>query len=503
MLSTGGTLASASCRARPSRFRHAGRVDVDLPIPFGPVSNGEYDPAPLAPHVEEALRRTQQLSDETARRLGVGRREFLRSACGAAAAFLVLGACRDESNGEPTGGRYDVPEEAVTDTDAAREAVGGDELVFDVQTHFLAYDLLQDRGASFWGNAFPQARCGEDDPRACFSIEHYLEELFLRSDTNLAVISAIPIPGPSNPLSIDDMARARGAAEALCEDERLFLHGQALPSTGALPDALDGMSQLVDDHPIKAWKVYTHAGGPAWYLDDHDPDAPQVGNAFLERAAELGVTTVCVHKGFSGGSLFASPVDIGPAAAAHPDIDFVVYHSGYESGITEGAYSDATADMGVNRLITSLRDAGVGPGQNVYAELGSTWFNVMRDPEEAAHTLGKLLTTVGEDRVVWGTDSIWYGSPQAQLQAFRAFQIGEQLQEQHGYPALTDDVKAKILGGNSAALYEVEPVTTRCDFTRDELEALRVALPPSRRTYGPETAAEVHALAAEHGWVGF
>ena len=487
----------------PARVRHHGAVVDELPIPFGPVSNGEYDPIPLAPHVREAIRRTEQLADDTSRRLGVDRRTFLRSVCGSAAALLVLGACRNDSDSEPAGGRYDVPDDAVTDPDAARDSIAGEEFVFDVQTHFLAFDLLADRGASFFGQGFPQAQCPEDDPRACFSIEHYLEELFLRSDTNMAVISAIPIPGPANPLSIDDMERARGAAETLCEDERLFLHGQALPSTGALPAALDGMDALAADHPIKAWKVYTHAGGPPWFLDDHDPGAPQVGDAFLERAEHLGITTVCVHKGFSAGSPFASPVDIGPAATTHPDINFVVYHSGYEAGVTEGPYREDTADVGVNRLVTSLRDHGIAAGANVYAELGSTWFTVMRDPEEAAHTLGKLLVAVGEDRVVWGTDSIWYGSPQAQLQAFRAFEITEELQERYGYPALTPELKAKILGRNSAALYGVDPLTTRCEFTRDELEAIRTSLPASPATYGPETATEVRALAAEHGWVGF
>ena len=64
-----------------------------------------------------------------------------------------------------------------------------------------------------------------------------------------------------------------------------------------------------------------------------------------------------------------------------------------------------------------------GNPRNVYAELGSTWRFVMRDPDQAAHLLGKLLKTFGEDRVLWGTDSIWYGSPQDQIQAFRAFQI--------------------------------------------------------------------------------
>lgn len=28
-------------------------------------------------------------------------------------------------------------------------------------------------------------------------------------------------------------------------------------------------------------------------------------------------------------------------------------------------------------------------------------------PLEAAHVLGKLLLAVGEDRILWGTDSVW------------------------------------------------------------------------------------------------
>ena len=47
----------------------------------------------------------------------------------------------------------------------------------------------------------------------------------------------------------------------------------------------------------------------------------------------------------------------------------------------------------------------------------------MRDPEQAAHALGKLIKHCGEDNVLWGTDSIWYGSPQDQIVAFRTFQI--------------------------------------------------------------------------------
>ncbi len=59
-------------------------------------------------------------------------------------------------------------------------------------------------------------------------------------------------------------------------------------------------------------------------LDDHVADAPRVGAAFLDRASATGVKTVCVHWGLGAGSAFASPVDVGAAATAHPDIRFVV-----------------------------------------------------------------------------------------------------------------------------------------------------------------------------------
>jgi predicted TIM-barrel fold metal-dependent hydrolase len=216
----------------------------------------------------------------------------------------------------------------------------------------------------------------------------------------------------------------------------------------------------------------------------------------------VGPKIVCVHKGLSGGSRFASPVDIGPAAKANPDIAFVVYHSGYEAGEEEGPYTAATAERGVNRLVTSLRDAGVGPGANVYAELGSTWWNVMRDPTQAAHVLGKLLVAVGPDNVLWGTDSIWYGSPQGQIQAFRALEIAPELQERHGYPELTADVKRKVLGRNGLRLYGVDALDERCRVSRDEIDAARRSLARPTGTLGPSTASELRALLAAHGgWI--
>jgi predicted TIM-barrel fold metal-dependent hydrolase len=192
-----------------------------------------------------------------------------------------------------------------------------------------------------------------------------------------------------------------------------------------------------------------------------------------------GRRIVCAHKGLGGpiANLVpagASPRDVGPAAAAFPDIDFVVYHSGYE---LPDAREDPTDPAGgVGRLEASLRGAGVRPGANVYGELGSTWFLVARRPEEAAHVVGTLLRCVGEDRILWGTDSIWYGPPQSLIDAFRAFTIPEWMQERYGYPALTPAAKRKILGGNAARLYGVDLDRVRRPATTEWLDAARTEL---------------------------
>ena len=125
----------------------------------------------------------------------------------------------------------------------------------------------------------------------------------------------------------------------------------------------------------------------------------------------------------------------------------------------------------------------------------------MRSPNEAAHLLGKLLVNVGEDNVLWGTDALFYGSPQDQIQSFRAFQITAEFQERHGYPALTDDIKRKVLGRNGLRLYGVDPINARCAFTREELEQVRLTLPSGFETYGPANSADLRAFRAYHrGW---
>ena len=470
---------------------------------LGPRSNGEYLPYRQAPVVRESIRRLIAHADEQAPRLGMSRRQFLQSLCGAAATLVFLAACDKEqraSNNTEPGGTFRVPTSATTDPDSAADALTGDEFIFDVQTHLLDFDLDDSTspGGGF-GRGFPYAECGEGDWRACFGVDHWLEELFLRSDTTMAVISALPILSTPNPLSIEVMEAAREAATRVCgADGRVFLHGQVNPNVGDMQVAFDGMRRLAAEHPIGAWKVYTHVPGDrGWYLDDHDPDGVQCGQAFLDVVREVGPRVVCVHKGLGANSKWSSPIDVAPAAKANSDITFVVYHSGYD-GPNEGPFTSDTADSGVNRLIASARSADIGQGDNVYAELGSTWWNAMRDTTQAAHILGKLLAQFGDDRVLWGTDSIWYGSPQDQIQALRTFQISDQFQDAYGYPELTDAAKRNIFGANAAKVYGAQVVTAACKADPRALEEYRSALAP-KKSYGPETYEEARAAMRSHG----
>ena len=473
--------------------RQRDESDPGLPIKLGPCSNGEFVPPPPTPLVREAARRARAQAEENAARLGMSRRRFLLSTMGAATTLAALAACSKDqgaaSGSGGTGGTYDVPPDAGLDQEIADDMLNGEQFVFDVQTHFLdANHDIPDLGIS---EQFNNPECADEDPRTCFSVDWYLDLLFNASATSMIVISALPFAG--SPLNPEVMKRTIELADSLGCEGRVLMQGEAHPSVGTLPQALDNMSTIAASMPVGAWKTYTHWGGPGWWLDDHDPDAPQVGEAFIQRAAELGPNIIAVHKGFAAGSPYAHPRDVGPAAAKHPDMNFVVYHSGFDIGPPEGPY-DAENDNGIDRLITSVTGAGIGAGQNVYAELGSTWRALMGNPDAAAHAIGKLLTTFGEDNVVWGMDSIWYGSPQDQIDAFSAFQITPEFQERFGYPALTPEVKAKIFGLNSARLYGVEPITGSCSFDRSEIVDTQLTS-YGNATYGPRTAAQVRTIA--------
>jgi uncharacterized protein len=466
-----------------------------LPVKLDPVSNGEFIPTPASPETRAAQRHAHHLVDEAAQRTGRTRREVLRSVCGAAATLTAMNLAYGCTR-RGAGGHFEVPAGAVEDEALAQAALGGDEFIFDVQTHHVTPErdwFARNRQLDFLPYT-AEGWCAAKD-LSCYDRDRFVKEVFLDSDTDMAVLSALAELPENNPLTIEEAARTRDAVEALGRGERLQLHGIVLPNGMPLPAQLEGMQHLKERFRIMAWKLYPVWGpqGRGYLLDD-----PAVSLPVIEQGRRLGVKRFAVHKGLPLPGMdprFTRCDDVGRVARLFPDVQFLIYHSGYEGNRVEGPYDAARAEAGVDALVKSLADSGIGPGQNVYAELGATWKLLMTKPDQAAHVLGKLLRAVGEDNLLWGTDSIWFGSPQDQLQAFRAFQISEELQERHGYPALTPALKRKVLGLNGARVYGVDPEQLARTFERDALgrakRAYAQAPSPSHLSYGPTTRAEL------------
>jgi hypothetical protein len=474
-----------------------------LPIKIDPTSNGEFRPVPLTETVARANALAAERLTGHATRVGVARRAFLQSLCGAATTLLTLNqAFAARGN---TGGSFRLPDEAAFETAAADSALAGDEFIFDVQTHMVdPAGKWRANAGEYWERilaSFPQGSCGDADPVDCFSADQFIKHVFMDSDTQLAVLSFVPELPENNPLSLEEAERVRVLVEQMEGAHRLFLHAMVVPNAGPEIAPLQLMEDAVARYPIAAWKSYTQWGpdGIGWELD-----SPEVGIPFIEQAKALGVRNICIHKGllFSGfPEEYGRCADVGRAARLFPDMNFIIYHSGYEAGTEEGPFDPDRAERGVDVLIKSVLDNDIGANGNVYAELGSTWRFVMRDPTTAAHLLGKLLKHIGEDNVLWGTDSIWYGSPQDQIQAFRSFQIADELIDAHGYPELTPELKAKVFGLNGARVYGVEvpeqKKKTEVDPIGRKKAAYREHADPTFETFGPRTDREFEALLAE------
>ncbi|TPW01126.1 MAG: hypothetical protein FD124_3785, partial [Alphaproteobacteria bacterium] len=268
--------------------------------------------------------------------------------------------------------------------------------------------------------------------------------------------------------------------------------GRILTQCAVMPnDRLDVQLAMMERNAASfdQWNTYTAwspDGEGGYWLDGAE------GHAMLQKGIDLGAPIFRIHKclprpGFNAAH--TRPRDVGPAARAFPEAHLVIHASAYElesssslspllGSYPEGPHPDddpgdptlamaSPRDRSVNALISSLRDAGIGPnGTNlpgfegmpethVYADCATVWPNLMTRPIEAQHYWGKLLKHLGEDRILWGTDCLWFGSPQPLIQAFRAFTISDELQDKYGYPALTQARKQKILGQSAARLQNV------------------------------------------------
>jgi uncharacterized protein len=439
-------------------------ASADTPIPTQIVSNGEHLPPPQSAIQRRVERRMMELADENGKRLGLDRRKFLRTSCGMAAAFLAM----KQVYGADV---FQVEEAEAREPELLRaraQSLNG-QYIFDVQTHFVRDDFnhkellgLGQFAAQHWNPALKGLTLEN------YKFPSYVKELYYDSDTTMTLLSGAPFDDPSWwLLSNQQIADARNMLNEFAGSRRMLAHTVITPTQQGWMDEVD---KAIAVYKPDSWKSYT-IGDPLmpgkypWRLDDEKVMYP-----FYEKAVKAGINTICIHKGilppdyensWKGLWEYATCWDIGKAAKDWPQMNFVIYHAALRpfTELPDQAWAEFEAS-GRIKWATDLAEIPDKYGvSNVYGELGTAFANsAVAHPKFSAAFIGTLVKGLGVDHVVWGTDTLWYGSPQWQIEAMRRLEIPEDMRKKYGFPALggaNSATKQLIFGGNSARLYNL------------------------------------------------
>ena len=486
------------------------------PIPTQVVSNGEYLPFPQTLQQRAVEARIAELAGDASKRLGMSRRRFLASSGGMAAAFIamneVFGRFFEVSPielFEPAHAADAVPRDLFVFDDqlhmirqtyngplglrsiaqgggAASSAAGFE------KNPFNADGLPDELGRPWvaWNPALGQTPITGSN----FHLVRFVKDVYLDSQVAVAILSNAPLglfepPGgekPRVPNSVEESltamnltgyqtAAVRDFVNNIAGSTRLLAHGQVFPGK----QNLGFMQQQIDQFHPDSWKGYNIAytakldDSPAsplqqWRLDDEQvayPTYELIKKNRQELKAHPGFFNICIHKGLAPAAPDTpeqgSPTDLPKASRDWPEFNFIIYHAcfgprffNHESleAIRSGKLRNGVPDI---RWLTEFAQISA-PLKNVYAEIGTTFAScVVTFPTVCAHMLGQLMKYIGSRRIVFGSDSVWYGAPQWQIEAFWRFQIPQDIAKKYGYPQLTAEDKRRILGLNSAALYKL------------------------------------------------
>lgn len=431
---------------------------IGLPIPTQIVSNEEFEPPEQTDEQKKVEDRLVEIADDTSKDLGISRRAFLSSSGGMAAAFLAMNSV--------FGSFFDVSASELYEPRATDEKFPKKPFIFDIHTHHVAAKkiivtppLLQYREVGgIWGNT---RLVGREHKWEDLYLANYVKEMFLDSDTSMAVITGLPAKtDDQNVLTPSEMIETRAEINGLAHSRRIVAHGLFSPDMGK--SDLEAMHRQYEHMKVEAWKGYPGQpladGSVGWWMDDEKVAYPS-----YEYSRKIGIKNICVHKGLPlpGWEVdHSSPRDVEKAARDFPDLNFLIYHAGFK-GVRDAmpAVQDdfkTVTDVPWISDLCAMRKRN-SKMTNVYMDLGTTFgMTVITQPKLCAFMLGLMIDAFGDDHVLWGTDSIWWGSPQWQIEAFRRLQMPEDLMKRFGFKPLTDKVKEKIFGLNSAKVYGID-----------------------------------------------
>ena len=471
------------------------------PIPTQIVSSEEYFPTAQTAQQQQVEARTRALGDELGRRHGLSRRAFFRTASGMAAAFLAMN--------EVYGPLFAAPRAEAADRAQADERARGlaGQFVMDTHTHFLKDDtrltgfvrMREAVGRAGWNPGL----AGKPQSLEDLKFDNYFKEIFLDSDTKVALISSAPSDVPDDWfLTNEMMAKARATVNARLGGRRLLSHAIFTPGQPGWMDALDRALADLKPDSMKGYTIGDNTNKDLsrhpWRLDDDKLVYPA-----YEKMAKAGVVNVCIHKGLFPPSLdqkypslrpYCDVRDVGKAAKDWPQLNFIIYHGAYRFP-GGGDPADALARFDRTGRVDWVTDLAEIPGRhgvsNVYADLGQLFaLTTVAQPRLTAALMGTLVRGMGVDHVIWGTDAVWTGAPQWQIEGLRRLEIPEDMQRRHGFAPLgaaDGPVKTAILGENVARLYRYDRRAELGGSTRlAELKAEyeRSGIGRSNRRYG-------------------
>ena len=452
------------------------------PIPVRPVSSDEFMPALQSPRQAMFERRVKQLGSELAKKQGLSRRRFFQTPAGMAAAFLAM----NQTFG-PIFGVADAEAQTPERANERAKALSG-QFIMDMHTHFLRpgtriMGFVAQRnavGKAGWNPALAQKEQTIED----LMFQNYIKEIYLDSDTKVACISGAPSEIPEDWFLTNKMkADTRAQVNAIAGTRRMFSHAIFTPGYDGWLDAIDRDIEVLKPDSMKGYTIGDNShkalSKHPWHLDDEKLVYPAYAK-FLK----AGLKNVCVHKGLFPESVakqfphllpYCDVRDVAKAAKDWPQLNFIVYHGGYRYA-GGGRAEDAWAQFERTGRVDWITDLADIPGKhgvkNVYADVGQLFAQTtMAEPRLAAVMMGQLIKGMGADHVCWGTDAIWTGSPQWQIEALRRLEIPEELQKKHGYAPLgvaDGPVKTAIFGDNNARLYNVRP-QLRAEIANDKL----------------------------------
>src|SRR6266511_4082602 len=408
----------------------------------------------------------------------------MQTSCGMAAAFLAM----NEVYGnvfEVEGAEAHEPELML----ARAQSLAG-QFVFDVQTHFVRDDFKHEEllGLAAFASEHWNPKMKEEgvSSLARYKFQNYVKEVYYDSDTSLALLSGAPFDDPSWwLLSNEQIVRAREIINDFAGSRRLLAHTVITPKQPGWMEEVDKAIAVYKPDSLKSYTI----GDPLspskypWRLDDE-----QVMYPFYEKSVKAGINTICIHKGLLPADYqkswaqawqYNTVWDVGKAAKDWPQMNFVIYHSALRMFLEPpDAMFAAFRKTGRIDWATDLAEIPSKFGvTNVYGEIGTSFATcAVSSPPLAAALVGTLVRGLGADHVMWGSDSVWYGSPQWQIEAFRRLEVPVEMQKNNKFAALGAPdglVKSAILGGNSARLYRIDVKSAQSAITTDKIAAIK------------------------------